>query len=191
MANRSLWKGIVAGAVGGLAASYVMNQFQSGWSKLSNSSEPEEENQQSHEDPATVKAADKLFVALKGEHIPDDKKEKFGNLFHYGTGALAGIAYGILSEFRPGTRAGFGTAFGSALFVTADEIAVPLSGLSKSFKEYPLSVHLNAWVSHLVFGSALEATRLTTRKALARATHERKPREFRRRARRALKAFAA
>jgi len=191
MAHRSVWKGLVAGAVGGLAASYVMNQFQSGWSKLSNRNHPEEEIQQSHEDPSTVKAADKLFVAFKGEHVPDDKKEKFGNLFHYGTGALAGITYGILSEFKPATRAGFGSAFGSVLFVTADEIGVPLAGLSKSPKEYPLSVHLYAWVSHLVFGSALEATRLTTRKALARATHERRPLELRRRTRRAIKAFAA
>jgi uncharacterized membrane protein YagU involved in acid resistance len=191
MAHRSVWKGIVAGAVGGLAASFVMNQFQSGWSKLSNRNHPEEEIQQSHEDPSTVKAADKLFVALKGEHIPDDKKEKFGNLFHYGTGVLAGITYGILSEFKPRTRAGFGSAFGTAFFVTADEIGVPLAGLSKSFKEYPLSVHLYAWVSHLVFGSALEATRLTTRKALARATHERRPLQLRRRTQRAIKAFAA
>jgi uncharacterized membrane protein YagU involved in acid resistance len=191
MAHRSVWKGIVAGAVGGLAASFVMNRFQSGWSKLSNRNNPEEEIQQSHEDPSTVKAADKIFVAFRGEHVPDDKKELFGNLFHYGTGVLAGITYGVLSEFTPRARTGFGTAFGSGLFVAADEIAVPLSGLSKSFREYPLSVHLYAWVSHLVFGSALEATRLSTRKVLARATNERKALEFRRRARRAIRAFAA
>jgi putative membrane protein len=187
MAHRSLWKGLVAGALGGLAATYVMTQFQNGWSKLTSRNKPEE-TPQSHEDPSTVKAADKLYVAIKGEHLPDDKKELYGNLFHYGTGALTGITYGILSEFSPLARKGFGTAFGSALFVTADEIAVPLAGLSKSFKEYPLKVHLHAWASHLVFGSALEASRLTTRKALARATHERKSLKSRRRTQRA---FAA
>jgi putative membrane protein len=191
MAKRSVWKGIVAGAVGGLAASFVMNQFQRGWSKIAERSNPEDQIQMNRDDPSTVKGADKLYVAFRGEHIPEDKKEKYGNLLHYATGVLAGMGYGVLSDFKPRTRAGFGSAFGSVLFVGADEIAVPLAGLSKGPKEYPVKTHVYALLSHLVFGSALEATRLGTRKALAKATHERKPLQLRKRAQRAIKAFAA
>jgi uncharacterized membrane protein YagU involved in acid resistance len=182
-----------------------MNQFQNGWSKIANRSRSEEENQQqSNDEPATVHVADNIYTSATGKPLQRFERRKAGKLVHYGFGTLAGIAYGVLSEFVPQTRAGFGSAFGSALFVGADEIGLPLAGLSKPASEYPPKTHIYAWASHLVYGSALEASRLATRKALAKATHERhsllsfkprqlerKSRQLERRARRAIKAFAA
>ena len=164
MTDRSAWKGIVAGAVAGLAATYVMTKFQSSFSKLA---KQDEENQSEDQgDPSTVKVADKISTVVRGQHLPDDQKETAGNVVHYGFGTLMGAAYGALAEYAPITRSGFGSAFGSALFVGADEIGVPLAGLSKPPQETPARLHLYAWASHLVYGAALEGTRLATRKAL-------------------------
>jgi putative membrane protein len=170
MQDRSVWKGIVAGALGGLAATFVMTQFQNGWTRIAEKVNPDEGNddQKSHGDPATVKAADKVLVATTGEHVPAEQKETVGTLVHYGFGALAGVTYGLLSEFVPQARAGFGSAFGSALFVGADEIGVPLAGLAPSPAETPAKVHVYAWVSHLVYGAALEGSRRAARAALAK-----------------------
>jgi putative membrane protein len=164
MNERSAWKGILAGAVAGLAATYVMSKFQGSFAKLAQ----EDQGNQSDEtgEPSTVKVADRVAVAATGKHLPDEQKEIAGNLVHYGFGTLMGAAYGVAAEYAPIARSGFGSAFGSALFVGADEIGVPLAGLSKPPQETPARLHLYAWASHLVYGAALEGTRLATRKAL-------------------------
>lgn len=164
MNERSAWKGIVAGAVAGVAATFVMSKFQGRFAKLAQ----EDQNHQSNEkgEPSTVQVADRVSVAVTGEHLPQGQKEKAGNLVHYGFGTLMGAAYGAAAEYVPAARSGFGSAFGSALFVGADEIGVPLAGLSKPPQETPARLDLYAWASHLVYGAALEGTRLAVRKAL-------------------------
>ena len=85
---------------------------------------------------------------------------------HYGFGALMGAVYGGLSEEFSPTSSAWGTAFGSALFIGADEIAVPALGLAPGPSETPLNMHLFAWASHLVYGAALESVRRPVRSAL-------------------------
>jgi uncharacterized membrane protein YagU involved in acid resistance len=169
MKNRSIWKGVVAGAVGGLAATIVMTQFQNGWTKVAERSNPaSDENQKSQgqDDPSTVKMADRVFEIATGKHLSKEEKPFAGKLVHYGFGTLSGVVYGLLSEFVPKARAGFGSTFGSALFVGVDEIGVPLAGFSKPPSEYPAKVHLYTFASHLVYGTALEASRRAVRATL-------------------------
>jgi putative membrane protein len=164
MNERSAWKGIVAGAVAGLAATYAMSKFQGSFAKLAQEDQGNQSDQTG--EPSTVKVADRAAVAATGRHLPDEQKEKAGNLVHYGFGTLMGALYGVAAEYVPAARTGLGSAFGSALFVGADEIGVPLAGLSKPPQETPAKLHLYAWAAHLVYGTALEGTRLATRKAL-------------------------
>ncbi len=166
--NRSLWKGLVAGAIGGLAATFVMTHFQGAFSKLA---QDDQQNQAEGAggDPSTVKIADKLSTTIMGRHLAKEQKETAGNLVHYGFGTAMGVLYGLLSEAMPDATAGFGTAFGSALFIGADEIGVPAAGLSKPPRQTPMKLHAYAWASHLVYGAALEASRLATRAALDHA----------------------
>ena len=55
----------------------------------------------------------------------------------------------------------FGSLFGSALFLGADEMAVPAMGLGEAAKS--LSSHLYGWVSHLVYGLTVEFVRRQVR----------------------------
>lgn len=74
-------------------------------------------------------------------------------------GSLSGAVYGLLTEYTLAARVGFGAAFGAALFLVADEIAVPALGLSRKPTDYPLSFHLYGLASHLVYGVSTEAMR--------------------------------
>jgi uncharacterized membrane protein YagU involved in acid resistance len=45
------------------------------------------------------------------------------------------------------------------VWLLADEIAMPLLGLSGPTTRRPIEMHLQSFVSHLVFGTATEVTR--------------------------------
>jgi hypothetical protein len=153
----NLIKGVVAGALAGVAAGWVMEQFQARWA------EAEEANGDGmgggSDDPATVKAADFVAVALSGQPVPERHRETAGEAVHYATGAGVGGLYGLLAEVAPGPTFGLGAAYGAAVALGLDEAIVPALGLSKSAKETPPSVHAYSLASHLVYGLTLEGAR--------------------------------
>ena len=168
-APQEMWKGVVAGMIGGLVASWTMNQVFTIWSKINeNQQEPERPAKKGEaSDPATLKLARRLSRELLHREIPDDKIQAAEAAMHYGFGTVMGALYGGLSEYIPQTKAGFGSAYATALFVTADEIAVPLAGLSGKANEVPLSSHVLGLTSHLVYGVTAELVRRGTRRLLA------------------------
>jgi uncharacterized membrane protein YagU involved in acid resistance len=152
-------KGALAGMAGGLAASFVMNQFQAGLAKLKPKQENNAKAQSAGEEPATVKAAERISKSVLGRTLPEDQKGPSGNLVHYLFGTAAGGVYGALAEKTPAARAGFGIFFGSVLWLLSDEIAVPALGLAKPPQKYPASTHASALASHVVYGAATELVR--------------------------------
>jgi uncharacterized membrane protein YagU involved in acid resistance len=61
---------------------------------------------------------------------------------------------------------GDGAAFGTTLWLLADELAVPAAGLSKSAREIPVTTHLYSLASHMVYGWITETVRQAVRRAL-------------------------
>ena len=150
-------RGLAAGIAAGIVASLAMNLFQKAWS--SGLAPPG-----SGDDPATVKAAQRISRAATGEFIAKADKEAAGNVVHYVFGAMLGGAYGLLAEYRPGVTIGFGSVFGlgSAAF---DELGVPAAGLSEPPTDFPAATHAYAVASHIVFGGVTEAVRRLARGA--------------------------
>lgn len=146
-------QGIAAGLLAGLAAAYVMEQFQNAWSSQTGGSG------QGGGEPATSKLADKASRSLLGRPLSRDQKEKADPLVHYATGATLGALYGFLAEDAPGIATGGGTLFGVVTAIGLDEGVVPLLGLGPAPEETPRETHLYALASHLVFGVALEGAR--------------------------------
>jgi hypothetical protein len=140
------------GAAAGLAASWVMSKFHGAWKATSGEDEDSEE-------PNTVKAADAIAETAVGEPVADRYREPAGTAVHYGFGAFLGALYGVGVELRPATSAGFGSAYGAAVSLVADEMAMPAFGFSPPAPEVAASTHLRGFVSHLVFGVSLEAMR--------------------------------
>lgn len=148
-------RGLAAGIAAGLVASLAMNLFQKAWAAAL-------PPPSSGDDPATVKAAQRLSRAATGEYFAKEDKEDAGNAVHYLFGALLGGAYGLLAEYRPEVTKGFGTAFGAAS-AAFDELGVPAAGLSGPPTDFPPATHAYALASHLVFGGVTEATRRLVR----------------------------
>jgi putative membrane protein len=167
-ANGKVWKGAVAGLVGGLVASFVMTQFQGVWSAAGEAlgqkqSEPQQKNDG---DDATVKTAKAIAEPILNRPLKKSEKKSAGPMVHYAFGGLMGAAYGAASEVMPSSRKWLGLPYGAALFVGADEIAVPALGLSESPEKTPISMHLNGFVSHLVYAVSLETVRRSVRRVL-------------------------
>jgi putative membrane protein len=71
--------------------------------------------------------------------------------------------YGALAELSPQVTTAAGLPFGAAFWLIADEVTVPLLGLSKGATEYPVSTHVYSLASHLVYGMTAEISRRALR----------------------------
>jgi putative membrane protein len=161
-----LTKGLVAGVVGGLLASFLMEQFQSLWTTVSEDLNPHEDNSESKEDPATVKAAQAISTGLTHQKIPKENKAAAGEFMHYMMGGSSGAIYGVAAEVIPLATAGEGLAFGTSVWAAADNALVPALGLAKPPTKTPLSTHIYALSSHLFYGFVTEIVRRAIRGSL-------------------------
>ena len=174
-------RGVVAGLASGLVASWTMNQFQAAWMKLASDSEKSHGAQSmqpsqgstgnDHEDgkeqdDATVETAKVISINVLGRELKESEKENAGAAVHYAFGTLTGGLYGALAEVSPQVTVGAGVPFGAAFWLLADEVTVPLLGLSKGPTEYPASTHAYALASHLVYGVTAELSRRALRQVL-------------------------
>jgi hypothetical protein len=78
-----LMKGLVAGVGGGLLASFLMEQFQSFWQKVSQELNPQKKENESKGEPATVKAAHEISTGLVHQKIRRENKAAAGEVLHY------------------------------------------------------------------------------------------------------------
>jgi putative membrane protein len=175
----SIWKGMVAGLAGGLIASWTMNQFQAAWTRLAEGSEKSHgaqsmkpsdgsqgEQDTNEPDDATVQTAKVISSVVFDHDLQESEKEPAGAAVHYAFGTVTGGLYGALAEVTPQVTAAAGLPFGAAFWLAADEISVPLLGLAKGPTEYPVSTHVYALASHLVYGVTAELGRRAVRHVL-------------------------
>jgi putative membrane protein len=164
--NRSTWKGLVAGLMGGLAASFAMNQFAALGSKIAQSRKGGKRKQQGENEDATMKLAERVSEGVFHHRLTGREKKWAGPVVHYTYGALAGGLYGALAERRRPVGALAGLPYGAALWLLGDEVAVPLFRLSKSPTQYSVSTHAWALASHAVYGTTADLVRRLVRRAL-------------------------
>ena len=179
----SLAKGLIAGVAAGIAATLVMDQFQNLLAagkkkyekeqKLAGGESPWQIAHEEaliklaveHSEGSTEKVARKL-AELTGNAIPDDQKKAAGQAVHYTFGTLMGLVYSATAEWLPEITTGGGAAFGTLLFLGADEVAVPAFQLSGSPVDMPMAGHLQYWAAHVVYGATLELSRSIIRRLL-------------------------
>jgi putative membrane protein len=176
-------KGTVAGMIGGLAGAWAMNRFQAGVKSLSaccaptensdsqsesgqGAPHPKSESSRSQDAATTVKLAEAISRTVFDHPLSRSEKKVAAPMVHYGYGAMAGGVYGAVAEAAPIVTECAGAGYGTVLWLLGDEVAVPMLGLSKSPQKYPVSTHLSAAASHVVYGLALEFTRRMVLKAL-------------------------
>jgi hypothetical protein len=177
----NVWKGLVAGLAGGLVASWTMNQFQAAWTRIQEGTEKshgaqsmqpaegssgDQSQDVKEQDDATVEVAKIVSREVLGHELQESEKKPAGAAVHYAFGTMSGGLYGALAEVTPQVTTGAGVPFGAAFWLLADEISMPLLGLSKGPTEYPVSTHAYALASHLVYGATAELSRRAIRNVL-------------------------
>jgi len=104
-------------------------------------------------------AAQAIARYLLGRRLTRQELRVAAPLSHYLFGAALGAVYGVYAQGRQTPTSG--AAFGTTVWLAADEMAMPLLGLSQSTARRPLEMHLQSLAAHLVFGAATELTRRT------------------------------
>ncbi|MBX3166628.1 MAG: DUF1440 domain-containing protein [Candidatus Eremiobacteraeota bacterium] len=175
----NLVKGALAGAIAGAIASAVMNRLvgfypseSAGRGHGAQSLQPGQPEHgfglrqirrdgawRHHQEDATERLAECLIWEIIGVHLTARQKQTLGTLVHYLFGSSSAAGYGLLAEFLPASRTGLGVPFGTAVWLGADEGAVPLLGLSRDPSEQSLLVHLTSMGSHWIYGLTTELMR--------------------------------
>lgn len=177
-------KGLAAGIIGGLVASWTMNQFQAMLGKMvagvershgaqslqqgkpDESEPPVKPENDSEQDDATERLASAISENIFGRELTKSEKYAAGTVIHYLYGTTTGAMYGAAAEFVPAVTFGVGMPFGALVWIAGDEGVVPALGLSKSASELPPETHAYSIASHLFYGLTAEAVRRAVRRIL-------------------------
>jgi putative membrane protein len=154
--------GALVGAIGGLLAGFLMNRshslFSSGKQALLGGDEPSifqsagPRREAFQHEPATAQAAQDLAISVLDRPLDPKEKQVGGLLLHYIFSVVCGAIYGGLLSAFPSISRSRGLAAGAALWVIADEVAMPALGYVKPPQKYPFHKHVQALINHLVFG---------------------------------------
>ncbi len=156
---KQVWKGLGAGLIGGLIASFAMSQMHSLASKLANGGEPEGED-------STVKTASAISEGAAQHQLTPEQKKLAGPAVHFGFGGAVGAAYGAAAELAPEVTTGYGIPFGIAVWLGAHVIAVPALGLSKPVTESSIPKEATELAAHFLYGGVTELCRRWCRRWL-------------------------
>jgi putative membrane protein len=177
----SVARGVATGIVAGIAATLVMDQFQrlaayshkeidkhqklaageSTWQIAHE--QAQQEAVAAQQEGSTEIVARKLASAV-GKPLPEEEKKTAGQAVHFIFGTLMGVVYCVTAEIIPEAASGGGTAYGTLLFLGADEVAVPTLRLAPPPTQSAPTDHLQHWAAHIVYGGSLELVRSLLRK---------------------------
>jgi len=175
-------KGALAGLAGGLAGTWAMNHFQAWWSRSVHGTEPASaagrHDARDWQELAEGRNANEIAAQTIAAHTLDrplDRQELGvgATTVHFAFGGAMGALYGAFWEVSPAARQMGGAAFGTAVWAAADEIAVPLLGLSRPTTEQPPERHAHAFAAHIVYGVTTEIVRRGVRALLVSSRESR------------------
>ncbi len=168
-------KGALAGCLGGLVGTYAMSEFQSLWSRAvagyesasaGGRHDARDWQERSEDDNANETVAQAIAKHGIGRELERDELAIAAPAVHYAFGLAVAALYGAAAEGSPTVRIGGGAGMGIALWVAADEVAVPLLGLSEPTTDRDAELHLQAFAAHVVYGITTEAVRRIVRPML-------------------------
>ncbi len=145
-------RAFLAGALGGLVASFVMSQIHALFEQAGPS-------RQDYEEDSTVKAASAISETVFEHELTPQQKKVAGPVMHYSFGTCVAAAYGTAVETLPALRTGWGMTFGTAVWLGAHVIAVPLLGLSQPVTRSTPRREGVEFGAHLVYGAVVESVR--------------------------------
>lgn len=162
---------LLAGLIGGFAATIAMSRFQSAWNMATR--RMARSNKGSHAfarspdiqptDVETTRILVNRIATLGGFEFSDPAATKTALALHFAIGAGGGCAHCFLGNmafprFQKEHSLVAGAAFGAALFVIADLALLPLMGFPDEGSRSPLGTCFYGMSSHVVYGMAAAKT---------------------------------
>jgi len=174
-------RAIAAGVLGGLAGTLAMNYAQRVWTRAVDGEAPKSaggkhdaRDWQEREEGrnANELAAQAIAKRVIGRSLTNDELSVAAPIAHYTFGAAMGGLYGCCMHDRQ-NRMTRGVAFGAAVWLIADEIAMPLFRLSAPTTERSVEKHAQSFAAHIVFGTVADLVRgKTISSVTSRTTNE-------------------
>jgi putative membrane protein len=175
----SVFKGMAAGALGGLMGAWMMNRFQEaahqngdgrevhdaapGAPRSGRGPQPVQSNADATQD-ATAQIAEAITEPVLNRPLSPDERVRGGSAVHFAFGAATGALYGAAAETWRGTATGAGIPFGLTVWAVADEGIVPALGLSRGPRTMSREALAYGLLSHVVFGLTTDAVRRVVRR---------------------------
>lgn len=147
----NLMKGLLAGIAAGLVATAAKSIAEKFYP-------PHTHGEQDH----AAALADKLGA----DRLASAKRKAAAESIHWGFGALAGGAYGMLAEVYPAATARNGAQFGVVLGTLTQETILPKLGAAAEPEDQELREQSSEMVSHVVYGVVTETVRSLVRRVL-------------------------
>lgn len=116
-----------------------------------------------------------LIEDLDTKRLAENRHHVVGTTVHYGIGVGPAIAYSLIQESLPLPGAARGAIYGLSLFLTQDEVANALTGLSSKPTQYPWQDHARGLVAHLVYGVVTDAVITLARRQFVGSTTSSNP----------------
>lgn len=151
------WRGLLAGALGGLAASFLMGPLHALAQKAGSS------EKKNGEEDSTMKAASAISENVLNHELTPREKKIAGPAVHFAFGASMGAIYGLAAEEVPAVRSGYGALFGAAVWLGAHVVTVPALGWAKPVMKSPWSKEAGEFGAHLAYGTVSEGVRRAMR----------------------------
>jgi putative membrane protein len=149
--KRSLVKGFLAGAIGGLVGAAAKAAGEAVYPPRTQGQIP----------------APAVLVNRISDHPLSEKAEEVSvQAIHWGFGALAGGVYGALAEYQPSVTSRLGANFGLTLCGITHASALPMMGLTESPENQPAREHASELVTHAIYGVTTEVVRRLARRVL-------------------------
>ena len=155
-------KSLLMGAAAGLAGGYAMQCFRSAWNR--HYASMPQHGIFGLDKEADLKSVESLTKVFVNRVLSEGRSEQVALILHYAYGVAAGAAYSTVAETFPAVRLGYGTLFGTGVWIFGDEIPIALLKISNPCERSARS-HGSALVAHLIFGTITEFT-LSARRAL-------------------------
>jgi putative membrane protein len=149
--KRSLIKGFVAGAVGGLVGAGAKAVAEAVYPPRTLGQIP----------PPAV-----LLNRMVAQPLTEKQEEVSVQAIHWGFGALVGGVYGALAEYQPVVTTRLGANFGLTLCGITHASALPMMGLTESPENQPAREHASELVTHAIYGVTTELVRRMARKVI-------------------------
>ena len=149
--TRSVWKGFIAGAIGGLVGAAAKAAGEKVYP-------PRTQGQIA---PPAV-----LLNLMSAEPLSEEEEEVSVQAIHWGFGALVGGVYGVVAEYAPIATGRLGADFGIALCGVTHVSALPLLGLTESPENQTVREHASELMTHAVYGVTTEVVRRVVRRVV-------------------------